>query len=462
MISKSKKRKLNPTLMLVLLISGGVHLLALFVLGGIAIYNYIVPDEAQFEEPPPIQAEEPPPEMKIEIKPKAAPQDQPLDNLRMKQVSNIAVANVDIDLPSMGDSFTVSSGLGGFGGGSLMGGTRGSIGFGMSNVSVFGLESKAERVLFAVDASRTMMTDEKGGLNSYKVIKDEIVTMVGNLSTGTLFNVVFFDGKRYDFFKEKPVAAGVEITEELRQWVAPINADYNKLGLRNVGRQPLLTGMEGHPVQEQLNRYVNRFGTSSQPYRLQLFMEQAVDAIFMIVPDHDGFGRLQRDPTEEELAKAEEINSKEESDEIKAMREAYNKAKAEAVKKAEAMLAAENKRRAAKGLPPKVIDGFILGEYNVPIDAPKPPMTNYIPKKRFFSDEEIEKYFDDLVEKLYGARGGKPPSVNVIVFLADDEEFSEKKEEAVENYTRQFGGKYRLLRGLKQISEAASAERSVN
>ena len=40
---------MNPMLLNVLLISGGVHALALFVLGSITIYKYIIPDEAQFE-----------------------------------------------------------------------------------------------------------------------------------------------------------------------------------------------------------------------------------------------------------------------------------------------------------------------------------------------------------------------------------------------------------------------------
>ena len=116
----------------VLLISGGIHALALFVLGSITIYKYIIPDEAQFEEPPAVVEEVPPPDVKVEIKPQAAPQQQAAQSLRMKQVGNIAVSAVDVNLPSMEQSFTVSAGLGGFGGGALLGGTRGSIGIGMS------------------------------------------------------------------------------------------------------------------------------------------------------------------------------------------------------------------------------------------------------------------------------------------------------------------------------------------
>jgi hypothetical protein len=87
----------------------------------------------------------------------------------MRPVANIAVANVGVNLPDMEQNFSVNAGLGGMGGmggmggGSLLGGTRGNIGMGLSDVSVF-------------------------GLNSYKIIKDEITDMVGNLSAGTLLN----------------------------------------------------------------------------------------------------------------------------------------------------------------------------------------------------------------------------------------------------------------------------------
>ena len=75
----------------VLLISGGIHALAIFILGGITIYKYIIPDEAQFEEAPEIAEERPPPDVKVEIKPQAPPP-QATQSLRMKQVGNIAVS----------------------------------------------------------------------------------------------------------------------------------------------------------------------------------------------------------------------------------------------------------------------------------------------------------------------------------------------------------------------------------
>ena len=54
MITPQKKRSINPMLFNILLISGVVHAVALLILGSITVYKYIIPDEAQFEEPPPV------------------------------------------------------------------------------------------------------------------------------------------------------------------------------------------------------------------------------------------------------------------------------------------------------------------------------------------------------------------------------------------------------------------------
>ncbi|WPJ96144.1 hypothetical protein SH580_00325 [Coraliomargarita algicola] len=226
------KKKMNPMLLKVLVVSGLAHLVLGVILGSFTVYRYIVPDEAKFEEPPSVVEEAPPPDVRIEIKPQAAPQPQAMNRLKMRQLGNIAIAQVDVNLPSMSESFTVSSGLGNLGGGSLLGGTRGSIGLGMSDVSVFGLKTRAERILFFIDAHRNMVTDNKGGLRSYRVIKDEITDMVGNLSAGTLFNVILFDGNRTRFFKPRLIPAGSEVTQELIQWIAPVNSAVDHVGLK--------------------------------------------------------------------------------------------------------------------------------------------------------------------------------------------------------------------------------------
>ena len=143
MLPATKKKKMNPLLMKVIIISVLAHLMAGFILGSYIVVKAVLPSEAQFEEPPAVVEEEPPPPVKVQIKPQQ-PKQQQSQSLSMRPVANIAVAQVDVNLPSMDQSFTVSAGLGGIGGGgSLLGGTSGSIGMGLSNVSVFGLKTRA-------------------------------------------------------------------------------------------------------------------------------------------------------------------------------------------------------------------------------------------------------------------------------------------------------------------------------
>ena len=75
-----------------------------------------------------------------------------------------------------------------------------------------------------------MLFDSKGGLNSYNSIKDEISNMVGNLSAGTLFNVMLINWNSYSLFKPQLVASGTSITSELAQWLAPINSSAQNAG----------------------------------------------------------------------------------------------------------------------------------------------------------------------------------------------------------------------------------------
>ena len=93
----------------VIAISVVLHVIAGFVAGVVTIATHMMKEEAQFEEPPAVIQEEPPVEVKVEIRPQtSAP--KMVNNLHIKSVSNIAVAAVSVDLPSISDSFTVSAG----------------------------------------------------------------------------------------------------------------------------------------------------------------------------------------------------------------------------------------------------------------------------------------------------------------------------------------------------------------
>jgi hypothetical protein len=459
-IIPQKKRKINRILLNVLLISGGVHAVALFILGSITVYKYIIPDEAQFEEPSPVVEEQPPPEVKIEIK-QQPPKQQAMQSLRMKQVGNIAVSAVDVNLPNMQESFTVSAGMGGFGGGSLLGGTRGTLGIGMSDISVFGLKTRAERILFVIDANSQMLTDAKGGLKSYKIIKDEITDMVGNLSAGTLFNVMMADRRNSKFFKQQLVPAGQEVHQQLIQWITPINANARNAGLaegdRGVTRERLQT-FSGDATYEDI-LWANQAGNDTT-FMTQLAIEQDVDAIFFIAGYHRGFERVRRRLTEREEAEWIRFSTtRKYLDQLAA----HEKEIPIMQRRIDNMMAGINEERKKKGQPPRVLNSRwgIYSDYRELGLKWETEHPGWRPDY-FLESRDIEKYFKKIVDVLYTNKGSERPSVNVILFLAGDEEMRKEWEDQLDDYTDFFRGKYRIIRGLDEINEARSSSNTQN
>ena len=464
MITPQKKRKMNPMLLNVLLISGGVHAVALFILGSITVYKYIIPDEAQFEEPSPVVEEQPPPEVKIEIK-QQPPKQQAMQSLRMRQVGNIAVSAVDVNLPNMQESFTVSAGMGGFGSGSLLGGTSGTLGIGMSDISVFGLKTRAERVLFVVDASRMMVTDAKGGLRGYKFIKDEITDMVGNLSAGTLFNVILVDGFITKFMKPQLVPAGQKVHQELIQWIAPINSNSRNAGLggaddweKTRGDQKLRTLTE-EGVHQDIIKWPNQ-PSNEIAFATQLALEQDVDAIFFISGYHRGFDKVRRRLSAKEEADWQKRST---SPEYLEQMAAHEKEMPEMAKRRANKMAKINKERKEKGLPPRILSSVFgyhwdTKELGLEWKNERPELEPY----HLTEPSELEKYFKAVIEVLYANQRGTPPSVNVLLFLAGDEEMDKKWEDDLDDYTDLFRGKNRIIRGFNEIKSARSSSNTQN
>lgn len=144
MISKTPRKKLDSKLVTVILVSGALHIVLGLVLGGITIVEYILDDKPDFEAPDAIVQEEPPPP--VEVKIKLDKQKLETEPLKMKSVSQITVDQIDVNLPNMADSFSVSAGVAGGGGGNML--SLGGIGDAMKtrfpDVKGFGTTDKLE------------------------------------------------------------------------------------------------------------------------------------------------------------------------------------------------------------------------------------------------------------------------------------------------------------------------------
>lgn len=454
MLQEPKKKKINPLLMKVIIASLALHLVAGVIAGSVKFYNYIKKDRV-FEEPPPADVEEPPPEVNVEIQP-----EQPLEQFEQKlalpSVAEISIGNLDLALPDMDQNFTVSAAVGKIGGSSLLSGARGNIGIGLSSANVFGLKTQAEKFLVVIDANRKMVSDDKGGLNSYQTIKDEVANLVDNFFAGTLFNVIFYDQGTVLFFKPKLVAAGPQIRQELVEWMRPVNSSPTTVGLKGFtqARSIMIEKLPEEPVHEVLPNI--QWAGNQVGYITQMAIEQNADAIFLITGYHRGFEELRRPMNKKEAAEWERIESS------TAYQNKLDKHKSEIPDMRERIkeeLKEINENRARNGKPPRILQdpqnlyksAEELGldwRYKHPGDAP-----SYV-----IDTKEIEDYFEKVVKECYKSRKG--PSINVILFLAGNEEFSDEWEKQLNQYVRFFRGKKRILRGAEEVDSARSSRSS--
>lgn len=332
---------------------------------------------------------------------------------------------------------------------------------GLSDISVFGLKTRAERILFVIDTNRRMVTDEKGGLDSYRVIKDEISDMVGNLSAGTLFNVMLTDIRRIKLFKPRLVPSGNEVHQELIKWISTVNNNAATPGLEGVSGSimPLLRALPESEMQAAVS-WNN--GHNHTAFMTQLVIEQSADAIFMITGDHRGFGQVVAPPGEAQLIAWEELRSSAAYQEQAA---AFHQEEPEMRQRVANELAKINKARASRGEPPRVLarnSNDVRGNANELGLKWKHPHPGGGAGHTDVEPRHVEKYFKAVMEKLYLSRGQQSPSLNVVLFLAGDEAYDERWEDQLKSYVRFFGGKSRIIRGENEIKSASSAKDTKN
>lgn len=458
--------------MKVIVISVGLHVIVGFIAGIIKVATIVAQQEAQFEVPPAVVEEElpVPVNMAIQLQKPIPPQ---IQNLSTNKVGEIRVSKISVVLPNMEQNFTVSAGLGNVNGGGglgnvnggsgllggLLGGIRESISMGMSDVSVFGLKTRAERILFVIDTHAQMVSDKKGGLNSYQVIKDEITDMVGNLSAGTLFNVLLHDRSKTVFFKPKLISAGADVHQELIQWISPINASAENIGLQanRLARKNPLKTLKEEEVHLALERGL--LPGNETGFITQTVLEQNVDSIFLITGFHRGFEDMFRDLNKLEEA---EWQRKIASPNYQKKLAAHYKEIPQMKVRIQATLAKINEKRKANGQPPQILEErWIYGDVETLNLKWMTPHPGHKPSIKI-PERDVIAYFRKLVGQLYTIHEKEVPSINVLLFLAKDEELPKELKHELETYVKFFRGKDRIIRGEEEIQNARSSKNVKN
>ena len=429
-------------------ISVAIHAAVIALLGGVVVFKVFERPPAQFKPPPPpaktTKIEPRKLHHKIKIREQQQNSGRPRVSPRLtaNRVSGISLPEIEADpmaepvktniQKNIGKNFSMA----GLGTGLGPGTGPGGLGLGTSTVSFFGIKASGERIAFIIDLSRSMVEDDKGGLNGINVLKSELTEMIQKLNDGTFFNLVFFDDS-VDVFKPKLVVAKSATKKEAAEFISPYYSEYGKELLQNYSRDnrswPSATRLRNYsmPLLEAKAKYVSDGGNKNSQVDAPLvaaFQMQA-DTIFIISDGHPIFERAlfgkELEAYQKRVAEAEERWAKLSEKE----RQRTEKSNKENSEKWWKELDEENAKRARHGLPPKV---FEEGG----------PSASFSPGRPTLSPSETIDYIRALAMESYG-EVKKFPKIYSVGYGADA-----SGEAFLQALSREFHGRYRRIRGL--------------
>lgn len=424
-----RKRKVNMPLIEVLLISAAFHLLVIFAFGGYIIYQGLTAQDVTFTAPPPAPTKTKPKIEQAQVRVQQTQRNsssRPRQTLTARSVSTINVPQVQVQVPTV--EVRVAAAVGGARGNVATNLGTGRIGMDISKVNFFDIKSEGERVTFIIDVSRYMMEDQKGGMNAYRIVKEEIINIVNGLNPSTLFNVILYDyPNTITVFKPEMIPASTPNKEAFAAWLRPLNEDPSKLGA-TIGT--------GYKIQQPFEPILN--GISRRWKAIQAAFEMKTDAVFFITGGWEP-RLLQPYPEGFDIREWRAKNG---------WTDEKQKAWEDAVKRARDWLEAENKARAAKGMPPKVVQHIItVMRQDLKDNTPAP----IEPRRQYWEEDELTRYFQRLGRFLYEGERIPSPEINVIIFLGKDENWTPTQDEQVKKFTSRNRGKYRMIQGLEGI-----------
>ncbi|HMP72273.1 MAG TPA: hypothetical protein PKE55_03325 [Kiritimatiellia bacterium] len=391
-----------------------VHVGLILLASPVVLYSYFFRNEVTFEPPPEAERTIEPRKLEYKVhvqetqKRSGRPQVQP--RLTADRISELSLPDLKLEvapirnpnLPRMVNFAHAGIGTG-------LGDGQGNEGLsvGQSSVNFFGVRAAGERIFLIVDVSVSMVEDVRGGYPGFKLVKEEFGRLIKGLSPGTFFNVIAF-AHSYDRFKDQMVLASTANKDAAISWLAR----YNNPGgnLTTFGNDTeLAVEVDTYKVGQG-----NQGGTTRQDLALAAAMKQGADAIFMIT---DGQPRLMRHLTEEEW---EDWKKRYWTDAEKRRVERERERELKALED-------ENRRRARRGLPPKVEDEYGIASLRWP-EMPR---------------ESLLDYIDALQKKLYLDQKKRPARIYVIGYetTSDEETF-------LRQLARRNGGTYRHLKNL--------------
>lgn len=221
-------------MLLVGLITVGLHLLGLVVFGAFKVVEAVSRQAQSFEAPEEVSdsllLESPPVELLRRVRESSVPRPQPI----AVEVPEVAVPAVTVDLnqvqPRLGRGYGV-----GFGDATT---SIRELSMELSAIEFFGQEfnGDCERILFIIDMSASMIDPRIRGIDGYQIVVSEVVRTLESLPRGS-FNLIAFAGA-VEVYRGGFAAISPGQIEDARRWLLKLDPAPGRLQAEALGQKP--------------------------------------------------------------------------------------------------------------------------------------------------------------------------------------------------------------------------------
>ncbi|MDA3800239.1 MAG: hypothetical protein PF692_14315 [Kiritimatiellae bacterium] len=226
----TKKRK--QILMYSFLTALAITIVGLAVFGGYVIMTANREEPAVFVAPPPTKKYEPrilEHKVKVQKKQRSSSRPSVIPRMTAMKKTSINLPEIKADPKTLHTTFQPKfKAVSGKGMGAGLGTGYGTHGFGsgVSQINFFGLKAKGEKIAILVDASVSMVEEERGGVPGYLRVKQRIEDVIDALSPGSLFTVIAF-ADAAEAMTPKMIIANEKNKNDAKMFIRPYNTDGN-------------------------------------------------------------------------------------------------------------------------------------------------------------------------------------------------------------------------------------------
>ncbi len=458
------KKEKRGLLYQVFIIVAIIQVVLLITMGSVIVTQSIITEEKKFDAPPTIEkVDQARKETRVRVQQQQKKTQKLTRRISITNPQNTNLPQVNITLPptmSMGAGISAISNID----------MTSKFNIVTTTVDIGGIKSKTEKVLICIDTGKYLMTDERGGLDTYKAIREDIKKLINNLPPTVLFNLMAYSteyGTSINMFQPSLVAATSANKKMACDFVEPLNASLSRLGPGGNNYKLKYPFLPQPPDSNHYSQY------ASNIYRIyQAALEQGADTIYILTTSWTDPERIKKPWNNAQTQRyVRDMARYSENVERQRRQAGWNDqkqieyeredmiARRDGIKKARDWIKAENDRRAKKGQPLYTgnVDKAMYDNkfYVRPKEVP-PSIGVKAPEVKFesYGRSGILKYYDKLFKEVYRDKQMKPPTLNMIVFRGKNENLTPAENRVIKQFTSSNnGGRSRVLRGLKPVTE---------